>query len=127
MAESHYLKLTDVEGVTIVDFSDATVLDAYHIDRISKELYELSQAGENCRLILDLATIRMLSSQTLGVFINMRKKMHTSGGRMVFAGVDPRLYRVFKVTNLQDMFEFFEDRATALAAMIEDTNDNRTE
>ena len=114
MSEEAKLTVTQHDDVSVVDFCEATILDAYHVDQISKELYALVEVQKSRKIVLDLATIKMLSSQTLGVFLNMRKKLSELGGTMVFAGVDPRLYRVFKVTNLQALFEFFEDRDTAV-------------
>lgn len=114
MAEQTSLAVSQQDEVTVVDFRDATILDAYHIDQISKELYALVEEQKATKIVVDLATIKMLSSQTLGVFLNMRKKLSDIEGKMVFAGVDPRLYRVFKVTNLQALFDFFEDRGKAV-------------
>ena len=119
MAEKKHLTITQEQGVTFVDFSDATILDAYHIDQVSKELYALTNDQSMQKIVLDLATIKMLSSQTLGVFLNMRKKLSETDRTIAFAGVDPRLYRVFKVTNLQSLFEFFEDRSAAITALAE--------
>ena len=119
MAEQARLIVSQENGVTVVDFSDATILDAYHIEGISKELYAIVDDQNARKIVLDLATIKMLSSQTLGVFLTMRKKLSETDRTMVFAGVDPRLYRVFKVTNLQSLFEFFEDRATAVSTLAE--------
>ena len=119
MAEQARLIVSQENGVTVVDFSDATILDAYHIDEISKELYAVVDDQNARKIVLDLATIKMLSSQTLGVFLTMRKKLSETDRQMVFAGVDPRLYRVFKVTNLQSLFEFFADRATAVSSLAE--------
>jgi len=119
MAEQRRLIVSQENDVTVVDFSDATSLDAYHIDEISKDLFALVDDKNIGKIVLDLATIKMLSSQTLGVFLTMRKKLSETDRKMAFAGVDPRLYRVFKVTNLQSLFEFFEDRAAAVAGLAE--------
>ena len=39
------------------------------------------------------------------------------GGKMVLSGIDPRLYRVFKITHLKDLFEFYENSQAAIQSL----------
>jgi anti-sigma B factor antagonist len=117
MAEESQLNIEQHEGVSLICFTEATVLDAYHVGQISKELYALIEQQGLRKMVLDLSSIKMLSSQTLGVFLNMRQKLDQLGGKLVFSGIDPRLYRVFKITHLKDLFEFYEDNEAAINAL----------
>ena len=81
MVEKSHLVLTQEAGVTVVSFREPTILDAYHVNEIAKELYALvSKASDDdsqeChhKIVLDLSSIKMLSSQSLGVFLTMRQK-----------------------------------------------------
>ena len=114
MAEKSQLSVTEENGVGIGGFENATVLDAYHVDQVSLDLLALVEKEKRRHLILDLGTIQMLSSQTLGVFLKLREKVEAQEGRVVICGVDPNLYRVFKITRLQSLFEFYDDRESAL-------------
>ena len=109
MTEESDLILARQKGVTVVRFREPTVLDVYHIDRISRELYGLTEQEEHRRIVLDFSDIRMLSSQTLSVLLKMRQMLQEVDGQMAISGINPGLYRVFKITNLQSMFEFFEE------------------
>ena len=71
------------------------------------------------QIAIDLSTIQMISSQTLGVFLKMRQKMEPLGGRLVICGIDPKLYRVFKITNLTSVFQFYDDRDSAVQSFQE--------
>ena len=117
MTEKTYLNISDQDGVTVVRFDQALILDTYHIDEVSRQLFDLVEADNRCALVLDFSTIKMLSSQTLGVMLKMKKKLDEKDRKMVVSGIDPRLYRVFKVTNLQNIFEFFEDKDSAVKAL----------
>ena len=110
MTEKTHLVLTEEKGVTIIDFAEPTLLDAYHINEVSRELYALIENENQRQLVLNLSEIKMLSSQTLGVLLNMRHKLDEVQGKMVICGIDPKLYRVFKITNLQSVFNFYEDK-----------------
>ena len=114
MADESHLIVTQENDVTIVGFNMPTLLDAYHINEITQELYDLIEKDGYRQIVLDLSDIKILSSQTLGVMINMRHKLDEVEGKVVVSGIDPRLYRVFKITNLQDVFEFYEDRDSAV-------------
>lgn len=111
------LVVTRENDVTIVAFADPVVLDAYHVAQVGKELYRLIENDDSRQIVVDMASVKMLSSRTLGVFLSMRQKLDELGGRMVIAGIDPKLYRVFKVTNLDNIFEFYDDKASALEAL----------
>jgi len=116
MNEESQLTVTQQDGVSLVNFREASVLDAYHVGLVSKDLYALIEKQGLRKLVLDLSSIKMLSSQTLGVLLNMRQKLDQLGGKMVLSGIDPRLYRVFKITHLKDLFEFYETNEEAIAS-----------
>ena len=112
--EAH-LAVTEQDGVSIVRFTSPTLLDAYHVGVVGKELMSLIENDGLRRIALDLASIKMISSQALGVMLTARHRLIELGGKIAICGVDPKLYRVFRVTNLQDMFDFY-DSADAAAA-----------
>ena len=117
MTEDSHLVLEQHDSVTVIGFRGPTVLDAYHIGAISEELYALVERQGYRRLVVDLGAIKILSSQTLGTLLNLRQKLEAVEGKMVISGVDPRLYRVFKITNLQSVFEFYDDVESAVKAL----------
>jgi anti-sigma B factor antagonist len=116
MPEQPTLIVEKENDITVVGFGDAMILDAYHVQQIAETLYALIEKRGCTRLVIDLATIKMLSSQTLGVFLNMRQKLDPLGGRMVLSGIDPQLYRVFRVTSLDRIFDFYPTRREAVAS-----------
>ena len=116
MAEQSRLLVTDHDGVSIIRFAEPTLLDAFHISEVGEQLVNLIEKDGLRKIVLDLASIKMLSSQALGVLLTLRQKLTDSDGKMVICGIDPRLYRVFKVTDLQSIFEFYNDVAAAVTS-----------
>lgn len=108
------LIVAEEDGISVVTFAQPTLLDAYHIGEVGKELEDLIDQQNHRRIVLDFSTIKMISSQALGVLLGLRQKLTEHDGRLVICGIDPRLYRVFKITKLQDVFDFFQDKASAL-------------
>lgn len=116
MADSS-LRVTDNAGVAVVGFRDASILDVVTIQRIGKELYDLVEVENKRTLVLDFADVRFLSSQALGVLLTLRRKGDKHGARIVLSAIRPELARVFKITNLDKLFEFFETTEKAVAAL----------
>lgn len=107
---------TTPEGVTVASFRGASILDALTIQQIGRELYDLVEGRGIKKLVLDFAEVRFLSSQALGVLLTLRKKADKASSQIALAGIRPELRRVFKITNLDRLFGFFEDRGKALAS-----------
>ena len=118
MTEPSPLILTAQKGVTVVGFREPNLLDAYHVNDTATYLYRLIEQDDCRRLVVDLSAVRMLSSQSLGVFLNMRQKLDKIQGKMALSGIDPSLSRVFKITRLQDVFKFFGDVTEAVEYLV---------
>ncbi len=114
MAPQH-LSVEDYAGVTVVKFTDTSILDAAVIHQIARELYRLTDEQNKQRLILDFSNVMFLSSQTLGVLITLNDKIKAIRGSLVLVGLRKELMKVFKITNLDDLFTFLPDDASALA------------
>jgi anti-sigma B factor antagonist len=114
MAESS-LKIDETEDVTVVGFKDASILDVLTIQKIGRELYDLVENKGKRRVILDFHDVRFLSSQALGVLLTLRRKADKAEAKIVLCRIRPELARVFRITNLDKMFEFFGDTVEALA------------
>jgi anti-anti-sigma factor len=109
------LKITESEGVTLVAFRDASILDAITTQRVGRELYGLVESGNHPKLVLDFANVRFLSSQTLGVLLTLRRKADKGDVKIVLACIRPELHRVFEITNLDKLFRFFDTTEDAVA------------
>ncbi len=115
MANSHLL-IQDYAGITVVTFSDSSILDARVIESMGKSLYELIDARDCKKIILDFVNVKLLSSQTIGVLLTMRKKMAGAQGKLLLCGLRKEVMKLFTITNLDKQFEFFRDDVAALAS-----------
>ena len=114
MNQQANLLVVEESGISVVSFTQPTLLDTYHVSQVGQELDCLIDQQGLRRIILDFSTIKMISSQALGVLLGLRHKLQDCDGRLVICGIDPSLYRVFKITKLQSVFDFFEDKASAI-------------
>ncbi|GMV96293.1 MAG: STAS domain-containing protein [Phycisphaerae bacterium] len=116
MAGPGRLFIQPVRDVTVVNFSDASILDTQVVQQIGEELYDLVDKQARRKLILDFDKVRFLSSSALGVLITLRKKADAIKGKVVLCNMRDELRKVFKITNLDKMFEFYESEEKALGS-----------
>lgn len=119
MSQEAQLVVTQEQGISIVNFAKPTLMDSYHVSQVEKEMTVLIEKGHLRKIVLDFSVLQMLSSRALGVLLTIRQKLEPLGGKIVICGIDPKLYRVFKITNLQSVFDFYDDRASAIEALKE--------
>lgn len=112
-----HLILTEQDGVGVVSFNEPTILDAYHVAAVAEELLELVEKQGVRKMVIDLGSVKMLTSQALGMLLTIRQKLSDKNGKVVISGIDPMLYRVFKITNLQAVFDFFDNNDAAVEAL----------
>ena len=113
MAEEGKLIVQTIQGITLVLFEDDAILDPLQVQDIGEKLHRLIDEDRQ-RMILDFRKVKMLSSQMLGVLIGMLKRINSSKGRIVVCGMKDELYKVFKITNLDKLFSFYENEGQAL-------------
>ena len=109
------LLITQLGDVTLVNFRNASILDGPTVEAIGEELYDLVDNQAQRKILLDFSSVRFLSSSMLGVLISMQKKTKSIKGRMVLAGLRPKLREVFKITGMNKLFEFAENESEALS------------
>jgi anti-sigma B factor antagonist len=77
------------------------------------DLQSLLRSAEPVPLtILDLSGVPYMDSAGMGVVVNFHVHCQNKGGRLVAAGVSPRILELFKITRV--------DRVIAMAATTED-------
>jgi len=108
---------TQVDGVMVVKFRDASILDAVTTQQVARELYALIEGGDAAKVVLDFEQVRFLSSQTLGVLLTLRRKADKAKVKIALAAIRPELKRVFEITNLDKLFGFYKTGDEAVEAL----------
>ena len=103
------------KDVMVVSFQNISVLDSANIEALGRNLLELVEKQDHRKVILEFSAVRFMSSQALGVLLQLKKAMEPVQGRIVIVGIRPELGKVFKITNLHKLFSFHPDLDQALA------------
>lgn len=67
--------------------------------------------------VVDFSGVRMLNSSNLAKLIKIRRQMNERESRLLLCGTNDQTWGAFLVTNLDKLFEFTDDVATALATL----------
>ena len=108
--------IEDYAGVTVVTFSDSSILDSTVIEQLGRDLYELTDKQNKQKIILDFTNVKFLSSQVLGVLLTLNKKSQAIKGTLVLCSMKPELKKIFTITNLDKLFKFYKDDGEALGS-----------
>jgi len=110
------LQAKDCNDVKIFMFEGR--LDISRCTEVEAELYRAIDCG-NFKLILDLANIDCLSSSGLRIFIAVMKKLKEKNGRLGLCSMPPHVFKVFKVVDLDKVFEIYDSTDHAIACFQE--------
>ena len=117
MAESASRLISRVQnGVTIVQFTDAKVIDQRNINEIGAELTEMVEKGGALQVLINMANVRYLSSAVLGKLISLHKALITRKGVLKLCNIAPPIYEVFEITRLTKVFDIYKTKEEALNA-----------
>jgi len=99
------------DGVSIVFLRG--VLD-FQTAREFTLLFENVQKSDCRNIVLDLADVEFIDSQSLSLIITQALHFRKLGGDVRLCRVPPRLMRVFELVRLGDVLEFFDDHELAI-------------
>jgi len=117
MAEKVGVDITKEDNVAIVTFKAACISDVEVIAAASNQIKEFVGQHHPNKLIFDFEGVKFFSSQVLGLLLDIRAKLQTYNGEVVISAINPQLHRVFKITNLDKIFKFFQDKQSAMRAV----------
>jgi anti-sigma B factor antagonist len=114
MEQKSEIEITEFDGGAVVAFRSASLGDVEQLRMVSKEIDGYVDAKMPRRLVVDFDGVKFFSSQVLGILLQLRSRLIKCGGLVVISGINPQLYRVFKITNLERIFEFYPDCQSAV-------------
>jgi len=101
-------------NVAVASFKSACISDVEEITTASAQLKQYLRSDPPQRIVFDFAGVKFFSSQVLGLLLEARAHLRPHNGEVAITSLNPQLERVFKITNLDKIFRFYPDRATAI-------------
>jgi len=115
MTDYNITTITTEAAVTTVSFNVTSLTTDQGLDAVSRQISDLIKNQKPKNLIIDFTGVKFFSSQALGILLDAKKKISAQKGNVIISGINPQLYRVFKITNLDKIFKFYPDAQAAIA------------
>jgi len=104
------------QGVTVVHFTDAKVIDQRNINQIGAELMGMVEKGGVRKMLINMENVRYLSSAVLGKLISLHKALVMNKGSLKLCTIAPPIYEVFEITRLNKVFDIHDGEDEAITA-----------
>jgi anti-sigma B factor antagonist len=114
MTASNIAKITTEKNIATISFNTASLAAGQILDETAQIISDLIKMSKPHNIIVDFTGVKFFSSQMLGILLDTRKKLSSYDGNIVISGINPQLYRVFKITNLDKIFKFYPDAKAAI-------------
>jgi anti-sigma B factor antagonist len=117
MMDEKTLTKIEIRGrVSVISFTAASIGGIDDIEQISGEVRGYVEDNQPGKVVVDFDDVRFFSSQMLGLLVDIWRRLREYDGQVFISGINPQLGRVFKITNLDRIFEFYPDIESAVAA-----------
>ena len=93
-------------------------LTSFEIGGLRSTIAGLLKQGRR-KIVLNLDGLRYLDSSGIGELVRNYMSVIKSGGEMKVVGLKPKVEEIFKVTQLHQIFQEFQDEAEALESFPE--------
>ncbi len=114
-APSTGLRISDLDGVSRVDFVDRNILDEANIQQIGDALGQLVDSSPRPRVLICFENVEHLSSAALGALITVSNRVKARDGQLRLSDISDQILEVFRITRLDRLFEIHGTADEALA------------
>jgi anti-anti-sigma factor len=123
MAQEIVGQIASEGDAAVVTFGKSSISNVQDISAAADHIAKFIETNRPKRVIFDFKNVKFFSSQVLGLLLETRASIAPYDGKVLISSINPQLHRVFKITNLDQVFTFFEDTASALNASRGDSTD----
>jgi anti-sigma B factor antagonist len=120
LSEINNTELLDIKtenDVLIVFFKQASIGGLGGVEKIAETLRGFIQDHDYNKMVVDFSNVCFFSSQMLGLLVDIWRRMKEKGGTLLISGINPQLTRVFRITHLDKLFEFYDNTEAAVSSL----------
>ncbi len=102
------------DNATVLAFTDRKILEEKDIRALQESVMSVIEQADDIQLVLDFGQVVFLSSAVLGLLIRISKRISEKGGKLSLCNISPKIYEVFKITQLTKIFDIQKDVNSAI-------------
>ena len=122
MSEDIIGQIINEGDAAIVTFRKKSISNVEEISAAAENISGFVEASHPKRVVFDFKDVKFFSSQVLGLLLETRAVLASYDGQVLISSINPQLHRVFKITNLDQVFNFFPDTESAVNAPHSDSS-----
>jgi anti-anti-sigma factor len=107
----------DVDGVLVVRYQDAGVLNEVPSLWSREEIYRQVETRERPLVVVDLGSIDYVSSLGIGALVGLKRRTELTGGRLVLVAVHPYVRDILQTMSLDKILPIASDLPSAFALL----------
>ena len=91
--------------VTFVTLNDEEILEEQRIKELEEEIMLVVEQAKRENMMLDFCNVKFMTSAFLGLLVKIHKGVCKRGGHLKLRHIDPRICKVFEITQLDRVFD----------------------
>jgi anti-sigma B factor antagonist len=108
-----------IEKFSVIEFRLSSLMDPIILDDIGRELIRLVEEEDRRQLIMDFEKIEYVSSQAIGILLNMHKKLKAlPHSHLILCSVPPKIMELLKITRLDKVLTIKPSQKEAIKVMV---------
>jgi anti-anti-sigma factor len=99
---------------------DVIVVDLPVEPQLNEELRavtEIVRDRGNCDIVVDFSQVDILTSSSISALLKLQKLLTDCQCRMILCSIAPATKSIFKVTGIEEIFEFVDNKFFALTSL----------
>ena len=113
--ETGRITLTAKGEHIVIRFQDTDLVDETTIREMGEVMYAVVERSPGIKLVVDFEGVLFLSSSALGKLISLKRKVAKNSGTLKLCNIIPDVLEVFKMTQLDAIFDIYPDLDAAVA------------
>lgn len=103
------------QNATVITLTDEKLLEDDDIKALEDSVMPLIDGP--VKIVIDFSNVQFLSSAVLGLLIRISKKVNENRGRLKLCCISPKIFDIFKITRLDEIFDIHDDAKKALLSL----------
>lgn len=111
------LEYSEENGVSVVYFQHARILDEATVQTLGNELVEAGARAKTGKLLLNFRNVLLMSSAMIGKLVDLRNRCKKNDIKLAFCEITENVAEVFNIMKIHDLVDIYPEEAAALTAM----------
>ena len=106
-----------VGEVLVVGLTDSKILDSQRIELIGRELQATVAQAVQKKMVVSFSGVSFMSSAMITKLVMLNRSCKAQGVKLKFCDVSPNVMEVFKITNLNKLFDIQDTQEKAIGSL----------